>query len=120
MSVVLSVGQCGFDDSRLSRVVGAVGATLQRASDVASAERMLAAGAYDLVLVNRVFDATGESGIEFIRRLKVDRGILTPVMLVSDYPEAQAAATEAGARPGFGKSQLSDPEVIDRLKLALA
>jgi hypothetical protein len=37
-------------------------------------------------------------------------------MLVSDYPEAQAQAVEAGARMGFGKSDLGEPEVAKLIK----
>ena len=34
----------------------------------------------------------------------------TPVMLVTNYPEHQQAAVEAGAEPGFGKDVLRSAE----------
>ena len=36
-------------------------------------------------------------------------------MLVSNFPDAQAQAVEAGAEPGFGKKSLNAPETIARL-----
>ena len=41
------------------------------------------------------------------------------MMLVSDYAEAQAAAVEAGAVAGFGKSQLGATEVVERVRGAM-
>lgn len=78
----------------------------------------LSSGDYALVLVNRVFDYGGESGIDFIADLRT-AGILTPVMLVSDYPEAQAAAIAQGALRGFGKSQLSLASTAEMVRLVV-
>ncbi len=67
----------------------------------------LRAGEFDLVLVNRIFDGDGSKGIELIRAIKADPHLArTPVMLVSNYAEAQAEAKELGALPGFGKGDL--------------
>jgi CheY-like chemotaxis protein len=102
---VLSVGQCGYDDSRIGQVVrAALGVPLERAHSGHEAKRLLAEKEYALILVNRQFDAGG-SGLELISELK-EAGVATPVMLVSDYAEAQAAARAAGAVGGFGKSAL--------------
>ena len=43
-----------------------------------------------------------------------------PVMLVSNYPDAQQEAQAAGAVPGFGKAQVSSPETLDLLRTYLA
>ena len=102
---VLSVGQCGFDDSRLARLLGELGLTMDRATDATDASGLLAANRYTLVLVNRVFDADGSSGLALLTRIAAT----VPTMLVSDLPEAQAQAIAAGALPGFGKSQLHAP-----------
>lgn len=116
---VLSVGQCGYDDSRIGALVREVlGAFLDRAGDGAEALKMLGEKSYALVLANRQFDRGG-SGLELISRMKSD-GVSIPVMLVSDYPEAQAAAMEAGAKMGFGKSALSREGTKDVLRAALA
>jgi len=39
-----------------------------------------------------------------------------PVMLVSNFADAQAQAVESGALPGFGKAALNAPETLARLK----
>ena len=62
---------------------------------------------YDLVLVNRVLDEDGSSGLELIRALKHDPALAdVPVMLVSNHADAQEAAFDLGASPGFGKASL--------------
>jgi len=116
---VLSIGQCGYDDSQLARAVREVGATLERALDAEDALKMLAANKYALVLVNRVFDADGESGVDFISAAR-KTGHAPPLMLVSDYPEAQAKAVAEGALLGFGKSALGTAEVSALLRQVLA
>jgi hypothetical protein len=42
------------------------------------------------------------------------------MMLVSNHPDAQAAAIAAGAAPGFGKRQIGTPRVAEVLRQALA
>ena len=74
-----------------------------------------AARKFDLVLVNRVLDLDGSSGLELIQTLKEDPDQplkATPVMLVSDYPEAAADGRRAGREPGFGKSELQSPATL--------
>ncbi len=98
MPTILSVGQCGYDDSRIGRLVReATGAFLDRAASAADAHRMIAEKKYDLILVNRIFDAGGE-GLPFIEELKNDPSRV-PVMLVSDYADAQASAVAHGRFP---------------------
>jgi hypothetical protein len=72
---------------------------------------------YDLVLVNRVFDANGDSGLKLIKQLKGDSNLkVTPVMLISNYPDAQADAQAAGALPGFGKEQIGKSQLVEHFK----
>ena len=122
MPSVLSVGQCGYDDSRIGQVVRtALGATLDRAGSPDQARQMIESRKYDLVLVNRVFDAGTGMGVEFIKNLISEGGAaLPPVMLVSDYADAQAAAIANGAVMGFGKSAIALPEVAEKLRAAVA
>ena len=90
------------------------------AESVDEALGLLRQGGFSLVLVNRVFDATGEGGLDFIRQLKADGGLRDlPVMLVSNFPEAQEDAVAEGALPGFGKSSLRDPATLERLRTHL-
>jgi two-component system chemotaxis response regulator CheY len=121
---ILNVGQCGFDHGAISGyLVSHLGADVARADTPDEAEEMLRAERYDLVLVNRLLDLDGSSGLELIRALKESQDPALadiPVMLVSDYPEAQEAARELGAAPGFGKSDLHSPVTLERIKGSLA
>ena len=118
MKKVLSIGNCSYDDSRIGRMLQGVGAAADRARDAEDAKAKLQNGDYGLVLINRVFDANGASGIEFVTQLKKDHPDLK-IMLISDYPEAQATAVVAGALQGFGKSELSNPDTHAKVKEAL-
>jgi DNA-binding response OmpR family regulator len=116
---ILSIGQCGFDDSRIARMMAdTVGGFVDRAATAGEARELLKSKPYRLVLVNRVFDADGESGVDFIGEI-TQGGDSPPVMLVSDYVDAQAAAMANGAVKGFGKSRLFDPETVTRLRALL-
>ena len=100
---------------------GKFNARVERADDPDEARQALRSEAYNLVLVNRVIDQDGSSGVELIRELRNDPDTgAVPIMLVSDLPEAQQAAREAGAAPGFGKSELHGSETFERIRLALA
>lgn len=115
---ILSVGQCLMDHGAIERtlqqwftveVAGA--ATAHEALQRLDQER------FDLILVNRVFDADGGSGLELIRALQADaRFRSVPVMLVSNYADAQEQARQLGAVPGFGKAALGQPQMRERLQ----
>jgi CheY-like chemotaxis protein len=119
---VLSVGQCGADHYGISLTFRqAFGAEVEAASTEAEALRLLRQEPFALVLVNRVFDADGDSGVDLIRRVKADETLRTaPMLLVSNYADAQREAAEAGAEPGFGKADLGRPEMLDRVRPFLA
>jgi CheY-like chemotaxis protein len=116
-SRVLSVGQCGLDHGNISRVLrDTVQAEVVPAASADEALEALRGGGFDLVLVNRVL-ADGDSGLELIRRIKATpEAAKVPVLLVSNFADAQAQAIEAGAVPGFGKSALNAPEMVARLR----
>lgn len=118
---ILSVGQCGYDHAMLSRFAREVLAAELVGADTASkALETLRKERFDLVLVNRVGDRDGRPGLDLIRSLKADPALAdVPVMLVSNYPEAQDAAEQAGALRGFGKAEVGRPEVTERIKAAL-
>ena len=110
---ILDIGQCGFDGPRMAVLWHeAIGAVVDRCASGADALSCAAKDQYDIILVNRVLDADRSSGLEVIRSL-IHAGISTPIMLVSDLPEAQDAAVALGAVRGFGKASLGDPETID-------
>ena len=118
---ILSVGQCGMDHGQIGRALGRpLDAEVIAADTHEDAGRQLAGGVFDLVLVNRVGDLDGAPGLEFIRALKADPATVgVPVMLVSNYPDAQAEAVSAGAAPGFGKSDLRTERALEPVRAAL-
>ncbi|GAB4143679.1 MAG: hypothetical protein Kow0040_32590 [Thermogutta sp.] len=119
---VLSVGNCGFDNARLTQRLSAwFDVQISTAADGRTALAMVRDRAFDLVLVNRVFDATGESGMELIAELKKSPELAAiPVMLISNHPEYQRQAVELGAAPGFGKQDLYGEAVKGLLEPYLA
>jgi DNA-binding NarL/FixJ family response regulator len=119
---VVLVGHCSADTSFLRTALArADRAThVQSAEDQPSLERLLSQGV-DLVLVNRLlqwgFDQP--SGVELIRQMKQSYPHAR-LMLISNYPDAQAAAQAAGAVHGIGKSQLGSEQAVQVLRLALS
>ncbi len=115
---VLAVGNCSYDHGNLTAAIRAnFDADVRAASNADEALKILADGSFDLVLVNRVLEADRSSGIDLIRRIKGEPQLGNPaVMLVSNLPDAQEQAVEAGAEPGFGKKALGLPETIAKLE----
>lgn len=104
---VLNIGQCQYDHGRISRELTA--AFDVRVDGVDTASQALAAAAkqrYDLILINRVLDADGSSGLDLLRQLRERSGGSAPVMLVSNYPDAHDSAEALGGVRGFGKADL--------------
>ena len=68
-------------------------------------------------LVNRVLDGRfpAGSGVDLIREAA---GSGPALLLVSNLDTAQAAARDAGAHPGFGKSDLYREDTDERLRAA--
>ena len=121
MPRVLDVGQCGYDHGSIARHLQKnYGAEVTAADSEGEALVSLRAGAFDLVLVNRLMDGDGSPGLDLIRSIKGDPELARiPVMLVSNYAEAQAEARELGALPGFGKGEISSGRSVAALAEAL-
>ena len=123
--VVLSIGQCDFDNGQLRDFIRSLDPTLKMhaGNDFHETLALLAysLGHVRLILVNRVLDIDGSSGIELIRSLRAyaDHFGNIPVMLVSDREAAQAQAIAEGALPGFGKSALRSAQTRDRVRQAI-
>jgi two-component system chemotaxis response regulator CheY len=114
---VLDIGQCPPDHFALRRLLEGLGAEVVQAHTLADTLAQLRAGRFDLVLINRKLDIDYSDGLVILEHLKrhaETREI--PVMLVSNYAEAQAAAVAAGAVPGFGKAQLGSPATRELLR----
>ncbi len=118
-SMILDVGMCGFDGPRIKELLKErIGATVVQAATASEAFEQLDKGRFDLILVNRIFAANGDSGLKLIQELK-SAGTTTPVMLVSDHEDAQAKAAALGAVPGFGKSELEEHQTFQLIQDAL-
>ena len=110
MNHILSVGQCAADHSRILETIGGHYEVEIRTSDShEDAVIQIQNTAFDLVLINRILDRTHTAGIDLIKELKSSPATeAVPVMLVSNFDDAQSEAVSAGAVPGFGKATLSE------------
>lgn len=119
---VALVGHCGPDSSYLRMTVSKAdrGVQVLAADDDQGLKRVLDAGV-DLLLFNRQLDFgfDEQEGVALIRKLR-EKYPHVKTMLVSNYPEAQAAAVAAGALPGFGKREMGSPRVAELIREALA
>lgn len=114
---VLDVGNCMPDHYNLRRM-------LERHFDVAvdrvmfidEATERLESDAFQLVLVNRLIFEDQSEGVALVHAMR-GNGLApaTPVMMISNFEDAQEAAVTAGAVRGFGKASINDPETLDRL-----
>ena len=121
MKKVALVGHCGPDSSYLRMTVRRADpdADCFLVDDEQELKRALADGV-DLLLLNRElsYGFHDELGVDLIKRLRASK-VPAKLMLVSNYPDAQADAVEAGALPGFGKRELSSPRVMELIRGAL-
>jgi DNA-binding NtrC family response regulator len=114
---VLSVGQCSADHGKITRTLRPFNVEIVTADTTPEALAQLRAGSFALVLVNRVYDADGAPGLDLIRRIKGDALLqAVPVMLVSNYEDAQREAVQVGAAQGFGKAALSGTLAAERVR----
>ncbi|MBW3596525.1 MAG: response regulator [Planctomycetes bacterium] len=118
---VLDVGNCAADHGALRRLIeGRFDAKVVASHTRWEALAALREGPFDLVLVNRKLDRDHSDGIDIIREMKSDAALAaTPVMLITNFPDHQQSAVEAGALPGFGKASLDAPETTERLGAVL-
>lgn len=119
-TTVALVGHCGPDMFALrsairSALPGAEVVSIESEEALASSS-----ASAQLLLINRVLDGQfdDESGMTIIERYANLPGA-PRVMLISNFPDAQAAAEEAGAAPGFGKSELYSDQMKQRLRDAM-
>jgi two-component system chemotaxis response regulator CheY len=116
------VGHCGPDSYALRSAMGSAvpGSEVVFASDEEALAAELARA--DLLLVNRTLDGEfrAGSGLELIRLLRTTYPqARVRIMLVSNYPDAQAEAEAAGALPGFGKREMYAAGTRARVRAAL-
>lgn len=118
------VGHCGFDAGSLRSFVQrhAPASDLHVVNRQAELDALLPQG--PLLLINRVLDGRFEAGDgqQMIQQLQPTQAAGAPgvrTLLISNFADAQASAEQAGARPGFGKSELGTAKARDRLLAAL-
>lgn len=114
---VLNVGQCSPDHASISRFLTShFDVEVDRAHKLDDTLSKLRDQAYDLVMINRKLDADYSDGMEVLKTIKSDDDLKsTPVVLISNYPDAQEAAVAAGAARGFGKAELGSPTAKERV-----
>jgi DNA-binding NarL/FixJ family response regulator len=112
---ILSIGQCQIDGPRMKRVLEQnLGAVVEDADSASEAVDKARQHRYHLILVNRELAGDNSSGLDVAAQL-IALHPQTPVMIVSDFESAQAAAVRRGALRGFGKSELEQTETLRRL-----
>lgn len=118
---VLSVGQCGPDHAALAGFLNEHFDVEILTSDLLpDTLQVLGDRAVDLVLINRKLDADYSDGMNILTSIKDDPALRDiPVMIISNFDDAQQAAVAAGATRGFGKAELSDPAARETVAAVL-
>lgn len=77
-------------------------------------------GPSTLMLINRVLDGRldADGGIDLIAQLAATDAS-PKMMLISNFADAQQQARQAGALPGFGKSEVNDVDTETMLRQAI-
>lgn len=116
---ILDVGNCTPDHGAIKAMLQShFNAEVTQAESAKQAAQLLQESKFDLILVNRIFDATGESGLELIQSIATQQPT-QPVMLISNYEEHQAKARTYGAKLGFGKAAINSDETMAKIQAAL-
>lgn len=90
--------------------------SIDRVMFVDDALEKLRSNQYALVLFNRLIFADGSPGIALLERATTDDSINgTPMMMISNFDEAQARSIAAGGVPGFGKNAVFDDSTTNLL-----
>ncbi|MEQ9409613.1 MAG: hypothetical protein RIK87_17895 [Fuerstiella sp.] len=120
-TTILSIGQCRPDQAAINHFLKSNFDVDVVHTDLAHESfATLRATRVSLVLINRKLDADYSDGMEILSAIKSDAQLSdVPVMLVSNFPEWQQKAVQAGAIYGFGKAELNSAETVERLRSVL-
>ena len=115
---ILVVGNCRPDHAAIRSLLERhFDATVIQAHTREDCLDSLRDGGFALILVNRELDRDSCDGLTLIRAIKENPDLAnTAVMLISNFPEYQAQAVEAGALQGFGKGDLHSEQTLERLR----
>ena len=118
---VLNVGQCDPDHASISSFLTRhFNVEIGRTHKLDDTLEELQKQDYDLVLINRKLDIDYTDGTLILDTLKEHADYKDiPVMIVSNFADAQEAAVDQGATYGFGKAEYDQPEVVERLEKLL-
>ena len=119
---VLDVGQCNADNYRISELLNRhFDVQVDRSHSIVQAVEAASKKPYDLILINRILDADSSAGMDVLASLKLNPSSKEiPVMIISNYEDAQEKAIEKGAVAGFGKGALDSEETLAKLKKYLS
>lgn len=104
MKRILDVGNCDPDHSFITGAISSLDAEVVRVHSASEALETVEAQSFDLVIVNRLFDRDGGSGLELISAIN-QKDAAPATMLISNYEESQKQAQQLGALKGFGKAE---------------
>src|SRR5438477_10466115 len=96
-SRVLDVGNCNPDHYQIRMMLERnFNVEIDRVMFVDEALERMRNTKYDLVLFNRLIFEDGSDGLDLVRKASADDTVLSaPMMMVSNYPDAQETAIEA-------------------------
>jgi CheY-like chemotaxis protein len=114
---VLDVGNCDPDHGMISAMLRQhFDVVIDRVMFVHEAVERMRANKYAIVLLNRLIFADDSPGDALLKQSKSDPQLAaTPIMMISNFAEAQASAVALGAVPGFGKAQVTAPQTRELL-----
>src|SRR4051794_6252722 len=122
MTKIALVGHCGVDGPRIEAQLNSIveSADVTMANDPDALARVVDGGV-DLLLFNRElgFGFDDEEGVDVMAEVHREHPEIK-LMLISDYADAQKAAQQVGALPGFGKADLGTSKVEKAIKNALS
>jgi len=115
---VLDVGNCGYDHGSLRNLIERnFDAKVLQSHGPEDTLKLLREQNFALVVINRKLDRDHSDGMDILSDMKADERLKDlPVMLLSNFEDAQAAAQEAGAVPGFGKRDLGKETTLKKLE----
>lgn len=114
---VLEVGNCDPDHATLNRMLtDRFDVRVDRVMFVNEAIERLRKEKYALVLFNRLIFADSSPGIAILERAKADPAVNgTPMMMISNFDEAQQQCVAAGGVVGFGKNAIFEDSTAELL-----